>query len=87
MLLLDFLATFNDESVSLPESQRRPGVPADFRGRAGAVVISAKPVPSVTPRGTVQEQLFSIGSWELCRMRCVGSRRLVGKGITRQSGA
>ena len=52
-LLLDFLATFNDESVPLPESQRLLEVCLPHFRRLSArapLVISAKPVPVGDPR-------------------------------------
>ena len=70
-LLLDFLATFNDESVPLPESQRlvEESLPHFRRLSARApLVISVKPAPAVTPeRAVLIERLQEVADqhWEL----------------------
>jgi hypothetical protein len=76
-LLLDFLATFNDESVPLPESLRLLEVCLPHFHRLSAqapLVISAKPVPAVTlERGALLERLQEIADqqWVLEPARTV----------------
>jgi hypothetical protein len=87
-LLLDFLATFNDESVPLPESLRLLEVCLPHFRRLSArapLVISAKPVPSVTPeRAALLERLQEVADqhWELEPARPVRMQPTLWEGIS-----
>ena len=87
-LLLDFLATFNDESVPLPESLRLLEVCMPHFRRLSArapLVISAKPVPAVTPeRVALLERLQEVADqhWELEPARPVRMQPTLWEGIS-----